>query len=107
MEEWLKKVGTKQPVKADIGIIGGSGLYDASFLSNPREIWVTTPFGSPSDSIIVGELGGKKVAFLPRHARGHRIPPHKINYKANMYALKSLGVKLIISVSAVGSLREL
>jgi 5'-methylthioadenosine phosphorylase len=106
MEEWLKKVGTKQPVKADIGIIGGSGLYDASFLSNPREIWVTTPFGSPSDSIIVGELGGKKVAFLPRHARGHRIPPHKINYKANMYALKSLGVKLIISVSAVGSLRE-
>jgi len=106
LEDWMRKVSMKEPLKADIGIIGGSGLYDASFLSNTKEVWINTPFGSPSDAIIIGELGGKSVAFLPRHGRGHRIPPHKINYRANMLALKALGVKLVISVSAVGSLRE-
>lgn len=106
MEEWMKKVSMKEVLHAEIGVIGGSGLYDASFLSNSKEIWVNTPYGSPSDAIIVGELGGKKVAFLPRHGKGHRIPPHKINYRANMLALKALGVKLVISVSAVGSLRD-
>ena len=91
--------------KASIGIIGGSGLYDPQILTNVKEIKVYTPYGEPSDNIILGELEGKKVAFLPRHGRGHRIPPHKINYRANIWALKSLGVKWVIAVSAVGSLR--
>jgi 5'-methylthioadenosine phosphorylase len=92
--------------KADVGVIGGSGLYDPGILENVREIKVYTPYGEPSDYIILGELKGKRVAFLPRHGRGHRIPPHKINYRANIWALKMLGVKWIVSVSAVGSLRE-
>lgn len=91
--------------KASIGIIGGSGLYDPQILSNVKEIKVYTPYGEPSDNIIIGDLEGKKVAFLPRHGRGHKIPPHKINYRANIWALKSLGVKWVIAVSAVGSLR--
>ncbi|MEM0179620.1 MAG: S-methyl-5'-thioadenosine phosphorylase, partial [Fervidicoccaceae archaeon] len=106
MENWLKKVESRERKLADIAIIGGSGLYDASFLSETSEIWINTPYGSPSDSIIVGKIGERNVAFLPRHGRGHRIPPHKINYRANMWALKTIGVKLVISVSAVGSLRE-
>jgi len=93
-------------VVANIGIIGGSGLYDPEILREVREIKIYTPYGEPSDKIVVGSLFGKKVAFLPRHGRGHRIPPHKINYRANIWALKSLGVNWIISVSAVGSLRE-
>jgi 5'-methylthioadenosine phosphorylase len=92
--------------KAEIGIIGGSGLYDPDFVVNPVQVKVYTPYGQPSDYITVGEMAGRKVAFLPRHGRGHRIPPHRINYRANIYALASLGVKWIISVSAVGSLRE-
>ena len=91
--------------KATIGIIGGSGLYDPQILTNVKEIKVYTPYGLPSDNIILGEVEGKKVAFLPRHGRGHKIPPHKINYRANIWALKELGVKWVISVSAVGSLR--
>ncbi|WP_088899910.1 S-methyl-5'-thioadenosine phosphorylase [Sulfolobus acidocaldarius] len=91
--------------KAKIGIIGGSGLYDPKILENIREIKIYTPYGEPSDYILLGELEGKSVAFLPRHGRGHRIPPHKINYRANIWALKELGVKWLISVSAVGSLR--
>ncbi|AAY80357.1 S-methyl-5'-thioadenosine phosphorylase [Sulfolobus acidocaldarius] len=91
--------------KAKIGIIGGSGLYDPKILENTREIKIYTPYGEPSDYILLGELEGKSVAFLPRHGRGHRIPPHKINYRANIWALKELGVKWLISVSAVGSLR--
>ncbi|MEM0060730.1 MAG: S-methyl-5'-thioadenosine phosphorylase [Fervidicoccaceae archaeon] len=106
LENWLKKVESRERKLADIAIIGGSGLYDASFLSETSEIWINTPYGSPSDSIIVGKIGERNVAFLPRHGRGHRIPPHKINYRANMWALKTIGVKLVISVSAVGSLRE-
>lgn len=93
-------------VSAHVGIIGGSGLYDPGIIEDPVEVRVYTPYGEPSDFITVGKLGGVRVAFLPRHGRGHRIPPHKINYRANIWALKSLGVKWIISVSAVGSLRE-
>ncbi|MCG2909441.1 MAG: S-methyl-5'-thioadenosine phosphorylase [Stygiolobus sp.] len=91
--------------KASIAIIGGSGLYDPKILENVKEIKIYTPYGEPSDYITIGEVKGKKVAFLPRHGRGHRIPPHKINYRANIWALKELGVKWVISVSAVGSLR--
>src|SRR5713226_4542860 len=91
---------------ATIGIIGGSGLYSMAGLKETREIRVKTPFGEPSDAIVVGTLEGKQVAFLARHGRGHRILPSEINFRANIYALKSLGVKRIISVSAVGSLQE-
>ncbi len=92
--------------KADIGVIGGSGLYDPGFFEEVKEVKVYTPYGHPSDNILIGRVKGKTVAFLPRHGRGHRIPPHKINYRANIWALKRLGVKWVISVSAVGSLRE-
>ncbi len=92
--------------RAEVGIIGGSGIYDPEIFENVKEIKVYTPYGLPSDNVIVGTVMGKRVAFLPRHGRGHKIPPHKINYRANIWALKSLGVKWIISVSAVGSLRE-
>jgi 5'-methylthioadenosine phosphorylase len=91
---------------ATIGVIGGSGLYAMQGLTNTREIRVKTPFGDPSDAIVVGTLGGKQVAFLARHARGHRILPTEINYRANIYAMKLLGVERIVSVSAVGSLKE-
>jgi 5'-methylthioadenosine phosphorylase len=89
-----------------IGIIGGSGLYQMPELENVREINVNTPFGSPSDAFIVGELNGVTVAFLPRHARGHKFTPTEVPYRANIYAMKMLGVEYILSVSAVGSLQE-
>ena len=89
-----------------IGVIGGSGLYQMEGLTNIEEIKVSTPFGDPSDAIIVGTLSGQRVAFLPRHGRGHHISPTELNNRANIYALKSLGVKYIVSVSACGSLRE-
>jgi 5'-methylthioadenosine phosphorylase len=92
--------------KAAIGIIGGSGLYSMNGLTEPREIHVKTPFGGPSDAIVIGTLEGKRVAFLARHGRGHRILPSEINYRANIYAMKELGVERVISVSAVGSLQE-
>lgn len=92
--------------RASIGIIGGSGLYSMSGLTDAREIRVKTPFGDPSDIIVLGALEGKRVAFLARHGRGHRILPSEINYRANIYAMKLLGVGRIISVSAVGSLKE-
>lgn len=92
--------------EAEIGIIGGSGLYSMAGLTKTREITVKTPFGEPSDAIVLGMLEGKRVAFLARHARGHRILPGEINFRANVYAMKSLGVERIISVSAVGSLKE-
>jgi 5'-methylthioadenosine phosphorylase len=92
--------------QAEIGIIGGSGLYSMSGLTKTREIKVKTPFGEPSDAIVLGMLEGKRVAFLARHARGHRILPGEINFRANVYAMKLLGVERIISVSAVGSLLE-
>jgi len=91
---------------AGIGIIGGSGLYSMSGLTDVREIRVRTPFGDPSDAIVLGALEGKRVAFLARHARGHRMLPGEINYRANICAMKQLGVERIISVSAVGSLQE-
>src|SRR6266851_5372963 len=89
-----------------IGIIGGSGLYNMQGLEKPREVRVKTPFGNPSDALVVGTLEGKRVAFLSRHARGHRLLPGEINYRANIHAMKQLGVERIISVSAVGSLQE-
>ena len=104
-----KPSGAKQSRAASqssIGIIGGSGLYSIAGLTSPREIKVKTPFGEPSEAIVLGTLEGKHVAFLARHGRGHRILPGEINYRANIYAMKLLGVERIISVSAVGSLQE-
>jgi 5'-methylthioadenosine phosphorylase len=92
--------------QAEIGIIGGSGLYSMRGLTKTREVHVKTPFGEPSDAIVLGLLDGKRVAFLARHGRGHRILPSEINFRANVYAMKLLGVERIISVSAVGSLME-
>ncbi len=91
---------------AEIGVIGGTGLYAMQELKILREIKVKTPFGDPSDKIILGVISGVKVAFLPRHGRKHHLLPGEINQRANMWALKSIGVKTIISVSAVGSLRQ-
>jgi 5'-methylthioadenosine phosphorylase len=95
----------KKP-QASIGIIGGSGLYNMKGLSDTKEVRVNTPFGDPSEAIVTGLLEGRRVAFLARHGRGHRILPTEINYRANIYALKLIGVDRIISVSAVGSLKE-
>ena len=92
--------------KAEIGIIGGSGLYAMPGLTNVREERVTTPFGDPSDAFVLGELEGRSVAFLARHGRGHRVLPSELNFRANIYAMKMLGVERILSVSAVGSLKE-
>jgi 5'-methylthioadenosine phosphorylase len=89
-----------------IGVIGGSGLYAMAALEHVREVEVTTPFGPPSDAYIVGTLHGRDMVFLPRHGRGHRLPPSAINFRANLYGLKSLGVEWVIAVSAVGSMRE-
>ena len=91
---------------AKLAFIGGSGLYDMDGLTNREEFDIQTPFGAPSDVIVSGKLGQTQVAFLPRHGRGHRISPTEIPVKANVYALKSLGVERIISISAVGSLKE-
>ena len=93
-----------EPIK--IAVIGGSGLYQMPGLTAVEERRVDTPFGEPSDALIIGTLAGARVAFLPRHARGHRLTPTEVPYRANIYALKSLGVERIISVSACGSLRE-
>ncbi len=93
-------------VKAEIGIIGGSGLYAMPGLSGVREERVETPFGEPSEVFALGELEGRRVAFLARHGKGHRILPSEINFRANIYAMKALGVERILSVSAVGSLKE-
>lgn len=92
--------------QAEIGIIGGSGLYAMPGLSDLREVTVQTPFGEPSDAFVLGMLEGRKVAFLARHGRGHRILPSELNFRANIYAMKDLGVERIVSVSAVGSLKE-
>ena len=92
--------------EAEIGIIGVSGLYSMPGLTEIREEKVTTPFGDPSDSFILGKLDGRKVAFLARHGRGHRLLPSELNFRANIYAMTQLGVERIVSVSAVGSLKE-
>ena len=92
--------------QAEIGIIGGSGLYTMPGLSAVHEARIETPFGEPSDVFVLGELEGRSVAFLARHGRGHRLLPSELNFRANIYAMKTLGVERIISVSAVGSLKE-
>ena len=89
-----------------IGILGGSGVYDLPGLENTEWVSCNTPWGDPSDQVLLGRLGSTQLAFLPRHGRGHRIAPGEVNYRANIHALKSLGVTDLISVSAVGSLRE-
>ncbi|HSN84681.1 MAG TPA: S-methyl-5'-thioadenosine phosphorylase [Polyangiales bacterium] len=89
-----------------IGIIGGSGLYELEGLTDLEELRITTPFGAPSDTIIAGMLGNARLLFLPRHGRGHRIPPHRINYRANVLALKMAGAEQVLSLSAVGSMKE-
>ncbi|MFC7221425.1 S-methyl-5'-thioadenosine phosphorylase [Streptomyces polyrhachis] len=89
--------------QADIGVIGGSGFY--SFLDDVTEVAVDTPYGAPSDSLFLGEIAGRRVAFLPRHGREHAIPPHRINYRANLWALRSLGVRQVLGPCAVGGLR--
>lgn len=88
---------------ADIGVIGGSGLY--AFLDEATEVRVETPYGLPSDPLVVGEVAGRRVAFVPRHGRDHRFPPHRIPYRANLWALRSLGVRQVLAPCAVGSLR--
>ena len=91
---------------AEIGIFGGTGIYDSGLLKEPKEIAIDTPYGKPSDTITIGEFNGRKIAFLPRHGKKHTIPPHMINFKANIWAFKELGITRIIAPSAVGSLKE-
>ena len=93
-------------MKAEIGIIGGSGLYSMPGFEAQEELNITTPFGSPSDNYVLGALAGRNVAFLARHGQGHRLSPSELNFRANIYGMKSLGVERIISLSAVGSLKE-
>jgi 5'-methylthioadenosine phosphorylase len=88
---------------ADIGVIGGSGLY--AFLDGATEVELDTPYGAPSDPVVVGDIGGRRVAFVPRHGRDHRFPPHRIPYRANLWALRSLGVRQVLAPCAVGGLR--
>jgi 5'-methylthioadenosine phosphorylase len=90
----------------EVGIIGGSGLYEMDGFADARPVLVETPFGAPSDEVVTGTLEGRRVGFLPRHGRGHRILPGEVNFRANVFALKSLGAESILSVSAVGSLKE-
>lgn len=105
VESNTAKRGNREP-QATIGVIGGSGIYAMGGLTGAREVRIKTPFGDPSDVIVLGQLEGKRVAFLARHGRGHRILASEINFRANVYAMKLLGVERIISVSAVGSLQE-
>ena len=91
---------------ATVGIIGGSGLYQIEGITKVKEVVLKTPFGEPSDKFVTGELEGIPVAFLPRHGKGHRISPSEINFRANIYGMKKLGVQAIMSVSACGSLKE-
>ena len=90
----------------EIGIFGGTGIYDSGLLENPKEIQIDTPYGKPSDTITVGIFKGRKLAFLPRHGKKHTIPPHMINFRANIWAFKELGITRILAPSAVGSLKE-
>jgi 5'-methylthioadenosine phosphorylase len=92
--------------RVTLGVIGGSGVYNIEALQDVKEVRVKTPFGDPSDAIVIGTLSGVRVAFLPRHGRGHRIMPSELNARANIYALKSLGAQYVVSISACGSMRE-
>lgn len=94
----------EKSLRADIGVFGGSGFY--SLIDGADEVWVETPYGAPSDRIAVGEIAGKRVAFLPRHGKDHRFPPQSINYRANVYAMKSLGVRWLVGPTAAGSLKK-
>jgi 5'-methylthioadenosine phosphorylase len=89
--------------RADLGLIGGSGFYE--FFESAERVRVTTPFGDPSDDLVIGEVGGRRVAFIARHGQGHRFPPHRVNYRANLWALRSVGVRQVLAPCAVGSLR--
>ena len=91
---------------AEIGIFGGTGIYDSGLLKDAKEITIDTPYGKTSDSITIGVFNGRNIAFMPRHGRKHTIPPHQINFRANIWAFKELGVKRVIAPSAVGSLKE-
>jgi len=93
-------------IRRTLGVIGGSGLYELEQLTDVEELEVTTPFGAPSDAIIAGTIGSTRLLFLPRHGRGHGIAPHRINYRANVLALKMAGAEQILSISAVGSMKE-
>ena len=95
--------GDAGPARADIGVIGGSGFY--SFLTGTERLSITTPFGDPSDDVVIGDLAGRRVAFLARHGQGHRFPPHRVNYRANLWALRSVGVRQVLAPCAVGSLK--
>ncbi|MEE1929498.1 S-methyl-5'-thioadenosine phosphorylase [Streptomyces sp. TRM 70351] len=97
-------MGLEGPARAEIGVIGGSGFY--SFLDDVTEVRLTTPYGEPSDALFIGELAGRRVAFLPRHGRAHHLPPHRINYRANLWALRAAGVRQVLGPCAVGGLRE-
>ena len=89
-----------------IGIIGGSGVYELDGLENIQEHTVETPFGTPSDAVITGELEGTQLIFIPRHGRGHRLLPSEVPFRANIFALKQMGAQMVVSVSAVGSMKE-
>ena len=89
--------------RAEIGVIGGSGFYE--FLTDSERVTVSTPFGDPSDDVLIGDVEGRRVAFLARHGQGHRFPPHRVNYRANLWALRSVGVRQVLAPCAVGSLR--
>ncbi|MEF8879181.1 MAG: S-methyl-5'-thioadenosine phosphorylase [Candidatus Thermoplasmatota archaeon] len=93
-------------MSVEIGIIGGSGLYKMGIIEEPEEIEVETPFGKPSDKITIGKIDGVEIAFLPRHGKKHQFPPHKVNYRANVFALKECGVEYLVSTAAVGSLKK-
>ena len=97
---------TSEPALADVGILGGTGLYDIEGLVDAREVRLRTPFGDPSEPYVIGTLEGRRVAFLARHGRGHRLLPAEVNYRANIFGFKKLGVGRIVSVNSVGSLRE-
>ena len=94
---------TGEHLRAEVGLIGGSGFY--SFFDSAERVQVSTPFGDPSDDVVVGEVGGRRVAFIARHGQGHRFPPHKVNYRANLWALRSVGVRQVLAPCAVGSLK--
>jgi 5'-methylthioadenosine phosphorylase len=94
---------TGEQARADVGLIGGSGFY--SFFDSAERVRVSTPFGDPSDDVVVGEVEGRRVAFIARHGQGHRFPPHRVNYRANLWALRSVGVRQVLAPCAVGSLK--